>query len=246
MKEVVFLGSKSIGYECFKILIKNQKILKFKIKAVLTNKKRSAELLHFCNENNIRVLNSLEEYLSLENVDIAISVQYHEILKLKHIEKAKDITINLHMAPLPEYRGCNQFSYAIINEDKEFGTTIHRLEEGIDSGQILFEKRFPRKANSWGSELYDLTFQKSIELFTQSLKKIITGDYTLTSQESLLSTRACSIHYRSEINSLKKLDLNWDIETISRYVRATYMPGFPPPYIILQEKKFFLEMEKVI
>jgi methionyl-tRNA formyltransferase len=118
------------------------------------------------------------------------------------------------MAPLPEYRGCNQFSYAIINNDKEFGTTIHRLEEGIDSGAILFEKRFQIPQNCWVSELYDITYHKSIELFKVSIPKIIAVDYKLKPQKNYLNERSTSLHYRREIEDLKCIDLQWTKEKI--------------------------------
>lgn len=70
-----------------------------------------------------------------------------EILNAEHIGHAKNIALNLHMAPLPEYRGCNQFSFAIADNKKEFGTTIHKMDTGIDHGNILFEKRFPIQMN---------------------------------------------------------------------------------------------------
>ena len=172
MKKVVLLGAKNIGYECLKILNENSDRLNYKIVGVLTNSKGD-EIRKYSNDNNIRLLDSLEDYLSLDEVDIALSIQYHEILKKEHIKKAKELTINLHMAPLPEYRGCNQFSFAMINKDKVFGTTIHKLEEGIDSGDILFEDRFDIPIDCWVEELYNITFKKSVNLFRNSIDKII-------------------------------------------------------------------------
>ena len=61
------------------------------------------------------------------------------------------------MAPLPEYKGCNQFSFAIIDEVNEFGTTIHEIEASIDSGPIIAEKRFFINNNLWVKDLYELT-----------------------------------------------------------------------------------------
>ncbi|MBK8684503.1 MAG: hypothetical protein IPN26_05660 [Bacteroidetes bacterium] len=76
-------------------------------------------------------------------MDFLISVQYHQILNERHIQKARTLAINLHMAPLPEYRGCNQFSFAILDQYPEFGTTLHVMDERIDHGDILFEKDSP-------------------------------------------------------------------------------------------------------
>ena len=243
MKNVAYLGSKDLGYECLRSLFFLKDELQINIVAVLTNKKRSYKVIEFCNNNDLTLLVGLDNYLELEEVDIAISVQYHKILKIEHINKAREITINLHMAPLPEYRGCNQFSYAIINNDKEFGTTIHRLEEGIDSGAILFEKRFQIPQNCWVSELYDITYHKSIELFKVSIPKIIAVDYKLKPQKNYLNERSTSLHYRREIEDLKCIDLQWTKEKIERYIRASYMPGFEPPYFLINNEKIYFKKE---
>ena len=145
------------------VYLDNQNNLDFKLIGVLTNA-RGKKVIEYCREKSIMVVNNLNEFLDADSCDIAISVQYDKILKKSHISKAKEIFVNLHMAPLPEYRGCNQFSFAIIDSAKEFGTTIHRLEEGIDSGAIIFEDRFPISKNCWVNELYEITYQRSIEI----------------------------------------------------------------------------------
>lgn len=242
MKIVVFLGSKKIGYECLKHLYNNKNKFDVELIGVLTNI-RGKDVIEYCKKKSIRVINSLDDYLKIDSCDIAISVQYHEILKKQHIQKAKEIIVNLHMAPLPEYRGCNQFSFAIINGDKEFGTTIHRLEEGIDSGPIMFEKRFPIPNSCWVEELYQITFDKSVELFKESLPHLLSGNYELKPQKSFSDKRTTSLHYRKEIEEIKKIDLNWSKDRIERHIRATYMPGFSPPYSLIHNHKILFTKE---
>ena len=242
MKKIVYLGSKSVGYNCLQHLFKHRHDLEIELVGVLTNP-HGEKIIDFCKEKSIKILSNLDEFINMESCDIAISVQYHDILKKQHIEKAKEIIINLHIAPLPEYRGCNQFSYAIINGDKEFGTTIHRLEEGIDSGAIMFEKRFPIPEDCWVRDLYKIACDNSLSLFQESLPQIISGDFELIPQTSLLPERKTSIHYRKEINDLKNIDLSWSKEKIERHIRATYMPGFEPPYTIINSTKIYFGRE---
>lgn len=243
MKNVVFLGSKKIGLHCLKYLFEQSKKLGYNLVGILTNE-RGEEILNFAKEHNIPLISNLEDYLSLkEKVDIAISVQYHLILKEEHINKAEEITVNLHMAPLPEYRGCNQFSFAILDGKHEFGTTLHRLEPGIDSGDILFEKRFSMPANIWVDELYEKTFDASVELFEEHLKDLINGNFTLTPQEELVAKRGTTIHYRKEIEEIKKIDLDWPSDKINKHIRATYFPGFEPPYTLLDSIKIYFTKE---
>lgn len=241
-KKIFFLGSKKIGLECLKILHKNQNKLNYEIVGVLTNIK-SENIKKYSLKNNIKLCNSLEEFLNLDEVDITISVQFDKILNLDHILKAKELAINLHMAPLPEYRGCNQFSLAIIENRNIFGTTIHKLDKGIDSGDILFESRFEIPKDCWVDDLYALTYQKSLTLFQDSLSKIINMDYELTPQLNLQKSRGSSLHYRNEINKLKRIDLSWDTDKINRYIRATSMNGFEPPFTVIGGKKIFFKKE---
>jgi len=82
-----------------------------------------------------------------------------------------------------------------------------------------------------------------VVLFQESLPRIISGEYELVPQASLLSERKTSIHYRKDINDLKKIDLSWTKEKIERHIRATYMPGFEHPFAIANKKKIYFDKE---
>tara|TARA_A100001037_G_scaffold306685_1_gene353997 strand:- start:3927 stop:4667 length:741 start_codon:yes stop_codon:yes gene_type:complete len=238
MKKICFLGSKKIGSECLQHIFNKKNELDIEISYVLTNP-RGKEIEQFCIQNGIKILKDLNTLKDSEPFDIGICVQYEKILKKKHIDKAKEIFINLHMAPLPEYRGCNQFSFAILNNDDIFGATIHQLTEQVDGGAIIFENRFKIPKDYWVEDLYSLTEMKSIELFKNSLPKIISNDFSLIPQNELEKSRNSSFHYRSEIEDIKKIELDWPEEKIKTHIRATSMPGFSKPYTLIEGQKIF-------
>ncbi len=239
-RSIIFLGSKPIGYHCLEYLIAQQSDLQLELKGILCHENTSFastfSLKSLAAQHQIPIFQTLDE---MPEVDILYSVQYHEILKPQHISRAKDIAVNLHMAPLPEYRGCNQFSFAILDGKMEFGTTIHQLDAHIDHGNILFEKRFSIPASCWIEELYNITYNASLELFKETLKDIANQHYSPVTQESLIAERGTQLHFRKEINDIKYIDLNWDSEKINRHIRATSMPGFEPPYTIIDHKKVY-------
>lgn len=240
---IVFLGAKPIGYHCLQYLIKQQKELgNFHIKGVITQSRQEFnnqyDVLELAKKNKLPIFFSLDE---LPECDWLISVQYHEILKTKQIQKAKKMAINLHLAPLPEYRGCNQFSFAIFNQASTFGVTIHKMDNRIDHGDILFEKRFPIPKNCWVDELYKLSEKNAQELFAEALPHIISGKYTAQSQTDLIAKRGSRLYYRKDIEQLKCIDLQQNQETIERQIRATSMPGFSPPYCIIDGKKIYFK-----
>ncbi|MBK8684504.1 MAG: hypothetical protein IPN26_05665 [Bacteroidetes bacterium] len=76
-------------------------------------------------------------------------------------------------------------------------------------------------------------------MFRENIHRILNGDYTRIPQSDYIEQRPSSLHYRSEVNQIKQIDLNWTIEKISRHIRATYMPGFEPPYALLNGEKIF-------
>ncbi len=241
---LIFLGSKPIGYHCLYYLIEQRDQLGIDLVGLLSNDNpvfsAALSLRKLALDNHIPVFNSADE---LPQVDILYSVQYHEILKEEHLRKATKIALNLHMAPLPEYRGCNQFSFAIADNKKEFGTTIHQMDAGIDHGDILFERRFPIPEHCWVNELYELTFNASLDLFIETLRDILQANYTLTPQVKYEEERGTSLHFRNEIDTLKQIDLQWDREQIERHIRATYMPGFEPPYTMIGKEKIYFKKE---
>jgi methionyl-tRNA formyltransferase len=241
-KTLVFLGSKPIGYQCFQEVIGKAEVLNLTVAGLLTRQRKEfgpgANLEELAREHGIPVLSGLDE---LPECDILYSVQYHEILKPAHIARARQAAVNLHMAPLPEYRGSNQFSFALLDGKKEFGTTIHLMAPGIDNGDILFQKRFPIPENCWVGDLYDRTFQESVKLFRYTLGHVVTGQYQPVPQKDLEPKYGTAYHNRSEMEGLKQIDLNWDADRIARTLRATMMPGFEPPYCILNGERIFFE-----
>ena len=247
MNKIAFLGSKEVGYSALKYLIENANDLACEIIAVLSNDRKLNDndhsVLDLAHANKIPILSNTDELLSFANIDYLISVQYHEILSQKHIDLAKVLSFNLHMAPLPEYRGCNQFSFAIIDGATEFGTTIHVLESGIDSGDILFESRFQITGTETVKTLHQKTTKESILLFKKSIKKILTGNFKRKPQSSFYAIRPQNFHLRNEINNIKQVDLSWEEEKIDRYVRATYFPPFQPPFAIVDGKKIDLSLD---
>jgi Methionyl-tRNA formyltransferase len=243
-KKIIFLGSKPIGYHCFAYLLAEKDNLNIEVAGLLTQERKEfggdSDLTVLAAEHGIPVIENLAE---MPECDILYSVQYNRILKQADIDKAKELAVNLHMAPLPEYRGANQFSFAILDEKEEFGTTIHQMDSRIDHGDILFQKRFAIPQDCWVQQLYQLTYDASLRLFKQTLKHIINGQYTKLPQEALISKYGSSLHYKREIADIKEIDPTWKREKINKHIRATMMPGFEPPYILVDgEKHFFTRL----
>ena len=91
--------------------------------------------------NGVEVLDDYPAVLD-HDVDIVLSVYYDKILPAKWL-KAAPLTLNLHNAPLPRYRGVRPINWALKNGEKMHGVTIHQIEPGIDNGPIYGQVTFP-------------------------------------------------------------------------------------------------------
>lgn len=242
------MGGKQVGYTSLLFLLEQSEKLNLEVVAVfenssspLSNKEHSLQALanqfsipHFCEKSHL---------LDLEDVDFIFSVQYNQILTVEEIAVAKSLAVNLHMAPLPEYRGCNQFSFALIDMAEEFAATLHVLEPSTDAGAIIFEKRFKIRENEFVTDLYNRTLDFSVILFQEKLEAMLTRDFDLTPQPELFEERGTSFHFRNEIEQLKRIDASWPIKKQKRYFRATFFPAFDPPVLVSEEGEIPLSLD---
>ena len=112
--KIVFIGEKPLGYMCLKDLFKR----KCEIAAICTRKKSSdlwwdkQKVRIFAEDHGIPLIKR-RDIISI-GPDIIISVLYPYIIETDVIESSK-YCYNLHLAPLPEYKGCNCGSHALIN-----------------------------------------------------------------------------------------------------------------------------------
>jgi len=243
MKKVVFLGSKPIGFFCLNYLLEKAKEVEVEVIAVFSNENNKfggGSFRELCEVKNIPFYSSIDKLNEIDqSIDYLISVQFHEILKKEHLNTAKERAVNLHMAPVPEYRGCNQFSYAIYNQDSSFGTTLHIMDEGIDSGDIIAERRFNISSTTTVEELLNKTVQESKKLFSNNFMKIFDPYTNLKKQKG-----KGRIYYRKDLKKLKEINLNDSENDFDLKMRASFMTGFEPPFIIVKGLKYYLIPEK--
>ncbi|HEC93074.1 MAG TPA: methionyl-tRNA formyltransferase [Candidatus Atribacteria bacterium] len=77
------------------------------------------------------------------NIRLGIVATFGKIIPKDVINSIPLGIINLHPSLLPKYRGANPIFWAIRNGEKEFGITVHYLNEKIDAGDIIMQKKIP-------------------------------------------------------------------------------------------------------
>lgn len=80
-----------------------------------------------------KIIEKIDKY----NVDLIVLAGFMRILSSKFINAFKNKIINIHPSLLPKYPGLDTHRKVIENKDKEHGVTVHLVDEGLDSGQII-------------------------------------------------------------------------------------------------------------
>lgn len=84
--------------------------------------------------------------------------------------------INLHQGKVPEYRGAPPGFWELWNEEKEVGVTIHFIDDGVDTGDVILQKLIPifdyDNLNSIQTKLNEV----SLSLYTEAVKQVVAGN----------------------------------------------------------------------
>ena len=119
-----------------------------------------ARLEKTCNNFNISFkrinkINSdlLIQELSEFNIDLIVICHFQKLISSKIINLPTFGCINLHPSLLPYYRGMSPQHYPIIKGESETGITVHFIDEGIDTGDIILQKKIEINNEDYVSDL---------------------------------------------------------------------------------------------
>ncbi|MDQ3336972.1 MAG: methionyl-tRNA formyltransferase [Myxococcota bacterium] len=95
----------------------------------------------------------LETALRESGAALAVVVAYGKILPRAVLDALPKGCINVHASILPKYRGAAPVQWAVIDAEPETGVAIMQLDEGMDTGPVLLEKRVPIDPDETSGEL---------------------------------------------------------------------------------------------
>lgn len=133
-------------------------------------------------------------------------------------------TLNLHDSLLPKGTGFSPVVWSLISGEAQIGLTVHRMDEDLDTGDILVQHSLPIGPHDTGTELVE----RGIALIPGALKEAFaaleSGNPQWRPQNKATRTY---FHKRSERDSL--IDWTWPAEDLERLVRALSAP-YPPAF----------------
>ncbi len=147
----------------------------------LFSEKYGIDYLHPVNINSVEFV----EHAKIYECDLFVSMSFNQIFKNEIINLPKHKTINCHAGKLPFYRGRNILNWALINDEKEFGITVHFMDEGIDTGDIILQRVFPISDKDNYSTLLEVAYVECAEILYDAIKLIQNNEEVRINQNTI-------------------------------------------------------------
>ena len=197
-------------------------------------------LKKFARKNKFKVV-TINKLYGINDL-VFFSLEYEKIIDVDKFKSKK--LFNLHFSLLPKYRGCHPNFLQIHNGEKYSGVTLHKINRGIDSGDIIDQKKFKIKLNDTAYDNYFRLMKCSVILFKKNINNILNSNYTLKKQN--LSNG--KYYKRNSVNYKKILNLNMKKPSLKLHnkIRSLIFPPYQIPVVNgLQVKKSLYKNNKI-
>jgi methionyl-tRNA formyltransferase len=157
---------------------------------------------------------SIEEIRALVP-EIIVVMAYGQILPRAILDIPSVACLNLHASLLPYCRGAAPIQAAIFSGDSETGITVMYMDEGLDTGDILLQRKIGILPTDTGGSLHDRLAQIAPEALLESLRLLALGKVPRVPQNNALATYAPKL---SRENG--RIDWTERARVIERKIRA--------------------------
>ena len=157
---------------------------------------------------------SIEE-ISARSPQAIIVMAYGQILPRGILETPRVACLNLHASLLPRHRGAAPIQAAIASGDPETGITVMYMDEGLDTGDILLQRKIDILPTETGGSLHDRLGQIAPDALLESLQLLAKEIAPRIPQNNALAT------YASKLNRNDgKIDWSQPADILERKIRA--------------------------
>ena len=155
------------------------------------------------------------EYLRKYNADVMVVVAFGQILSKEILDMPKYGCINVHGSLLPKYRGAAPIQWAVLNGDEISGVTTMKMDEGLDTGDIILKKELVLAKDETAGSLFERMMALGAEACMETLDQLAEGSATFTAQNHNEATKTRLIS-----KEMGKIDFDRSAEEIERLVRG--------------------------
>lgn len=190
-------------------------------------------LADYCKKNYLKVLDLKElENFSDDYFTIGVSCRFSKIISGTIIAKFHNGIINCHGGLNPEFQGVYSANHTILQNSPIGGGTIHYMDSGIDSGDIIRRCEFPVDKTDTAYSVFQKTQMVLEENLEEILPKALEGKLETVSIEELINQGHKKAYYNKQsLDGEKEINYkSMSAEEINRRIRAFDFPGYEPAY----------------
>lgn len=237
-KTCCIISNNSLGVTLAQTLLKYE----FKIICIFT---QDNTLLSWAKSNSIptKNLSCINGKITLLCFSFLFSFFNPVILSDMALRSALVANINYHNSLLPEYRGYNATSWAILDGKRNHGFTWHLMDKGIDQGEILLQGSVPIHKNDTASSLNLRCYEAAINSLPLLIKKLLNSNDLKKIKH--FSKQKKSLFRKYDIpKNFGVINWNWTAEEILLIYNALTFSGYEntmtTPKCWIKEKLFIL------
>ena len=148
-------------------------------------------------------------------------------------------TVNIHASLLPKFRGPAPIQRAIENGEKETGVTIFRIDEGIDTGEIILQKRVEIGNTETTPELYQRLSLCGADALIDALSILESGHFEPLQQNHEIASKAPKL-------SKDEAKINWNLNSMEIFNKIRAFKPFPGTFTVLDNKRLGIQWAEPI
>ncbi len=245
-----FVTCVELGFSCMKKIYE----LGYELEVAITlkddlAKKKSGRVYidRFCEEKELELIKikNVNEQIIIDKInkkklDWLFIIGWSQIAKLPILEAPRYGVIGMHPTLLPKGRGRASIPWAIIKGVDKTGVTAFKLDEGVDTGDIIDQFEIILSNNETAATLYEKVNKGHVALMESVLSKITDKDFKPVVQNN---SEATIWPERKPQDGLLKIDMT--VEEVDRLVRATTRP-YPGAFLLTTTEKIIIWKGEIV
>jgi len=215
--DVVFLGTNDAGYEIYEWLCDRDSVT---VHALLTR------------PDQLSLVEELEP-------DVVVAAGFEHIVPPEVLAVPDEGCLNVHPGLLPDTRGYNPNVWSIV-EDLPAGVTIHYMDEGVDTGDIVATRELSVSFDETGKDLYERLEAACVDLFTETWPSIERGTVEPQPQDDADAVS----HRKAEFSELCELDpdAEFTVRELLDRLRALTFPPYDNAYVDVDGERYYVDV----
>lgn len=179
------------------------------------------------------------EYLRSYEPDIIIVEAFGQLIPKAILDMPRYGCVNVHASLLPKYRGAAPIQWAVINGDPVTGVTTMRMDEGLDTGDMIMKREVALREDETGGSLFERLSEAGAKLCVETMAAIENGTAVYTPQDHEQAT-----HTKKIYKEMGSIDWSRDAQTIECLIRG--LDPWPSAYTRLNDRTLKIWKAKVI